>query len=128
MNQRSTSTRSGSQQGDGKLGCIFWLALLALFGYFAFQMMPVKTDAMDLENFIERRAELLGVSSANPERLRREILRRAEELEIPLDPDNLTVTKTATRVRVECDYTVPIDLLVKKWDWEIEIVVERKTL
>ncbi len=128
MNQRPFSRTLRRQKGDSKIGCLFWLALLAYFGYVAYQVIPIKMDAAELENFIERKAELASISNASTEKFKREILQRAEELEIPIEADELTVEKTAARVRVKGKYTMPVNLLFREWDWAIELDVERKTL
>ncbi|MDH3746301.1 MAG: hypothetical protein OES47_14475 [Acidobacteriota bacterium] len=129
MKQRSLVHPARRQNGEGKLGCTLWLLALAFFIYFAWQMFPAKMDALELESFIERRAEIAGINTSyGAKAIKKEILTRAEALEIPLDEDDVEINRTSTRVKIDCAYTVPIDLLFRDWDWEVEINVTRSVL
>ena len=116
--KRLTPRPRRSQRGDTKLGCLFWLALVAAAGYVGWQVIPVKIQQVELANHIRHRSERTRPRPEYVKVLRREILGKAEELELPLDPETLKITATARRIRVECSYTVPINLIVYTWNWE----------
>ena len=117
------------QRGEGKIGCIFWTLALVFFGYVAWQGVPVKMKTIDLEQFVVRQAESASLQGHNTVRqLTANILRQAEELDLPLEKDNLEVTRNGSRIRVKAHYTVPINLFVTTYDWVIRIEVERRMM
>jgi hypothetical protein len=112
-----------AQRGEGRAGCFFWLAVLAMFIYIAYQAIPVKVNSSDLQEFIVRQAESAG--SASADQIEKSILARAKDLELPVTPENLTVEKGAGRIVITCSYEVPISLLVYTYNWKIEHNVDR---
>lgn len=112
-----------SQKGEGKAGCIFWLTVLILFVAIAYQVIPVKVNVADLEEFMTRQAELAG--SASAQRIKDAILARARDLDLPVTSDNLTVDKSGGRILIKCDYEIPISLLVYTYNWKIQHHIDR---
>ena len=112
-----------AQRGEGKAGCIFWLALLALFGIIAWQAVPAKINSSDLADFMVRQAESAGPT---PEAgIKKAILSRAQELGLPVTKDNLTVEKTNKRVIIRCEYEIPISIVAYTYQWKISHNVDR---
>ena len=112
-----------AQRGEGKAGCIFWLAVLAAFIYIAYQAVPAKVNISDLEEFMTRQAESAG--SASAQQIKDNILARAKDLELPVDKNNLSVEKAAGRIVISCEYQVPISLLVYTYNWQIKHKIDR---
>lgn len=124
---RSIQTRR--QIGEGRIGCIFWALLLGAVAYVGWQMVPVKMKSVDLEQFMVRTAERASLQQRNTERaLRAAIMNEADELNLPLEDDNLFIQRTGARITIEASYTVPINLIVTTWDWEIEHKVTRSIM
>ena len=117
------------QAGEGKIGCIFWLILLLAVGYVSWQMVPVKMKSVDLEQFMVRAAERASLQQRNTEKaLRTAIMNEADELNLPLENDNLKIQRSGARITVEASYTVPINFIVTTWDWEIKHKVVRSIM
>jgi hypothetical protein len=110
-------------RGEGKAGCIFWVAVLAAFSYIAYQAVPAKVDISDLEEFMVRQAETAGRSSE--QQIRDAILARARDLGLPVTKDNLVVDFPVGRIIITCDYEIPISLLVYTYHWKIEHRIDR---
>lgn len=111
------------QTGEGKLGCAIWLLLLAALVMTGFKMIPIKIAGAELYDFMDDQAKF-GARTP-PEEIKKRILRRAEELGIAVEPDNVTVTKPSGRVRMTAKYTVPVDLMVFTYDWDFEHIVDK---
>ena len=111
------------QRGEGKAGCIFWMAVLAAFIYIAYQAVPAKVNISDLEEFMTRQAESAG--SASAQQIKENILARARDLGLPVTKDNLSVEKAAGRIVIVCKYEMPISLLVYTYPWQIEHRIDR---
>ena len=78
-------TRLGPR-GEGRLGCILWLLAAGIAVTIAVKAVPVKLTDVEFADFIEEQAQFSG--RANAETLRTRILKRAAELELPLDKKN----------------------------------------
>lgn len=111
-------------RGDGKLGCILWLAVLGYALFVGWQVVPAKIQSVELKNFMRQNSERVRGGQAQLKWYRKTIMDRAAELEIPLENENLIIKRSARRMRTQAKYTVPIDLLVYTWEWEIELDTE----
>ena len=109
--------------GEGKLGCIIWLlALLAVIGIAA-KLIPIKIRSAELYDFMEEQAMFAG--RRGPAELKKTILNRAVELDLPLDKKNLIVEKRAGRVRMSATYTVPVVFPGYTFNWKFEHRIDR---
>lgn len=115
--------RTHIRYGEGKIGCIIWvLVLLAVVGIAA-KLIPIKIRSAELYDFMEEQAMFAG--RRGPEDLKKSILRRAKELELPLTKKNLKVEKRAGRVRMVATYTVPVEFPGYTYYWEFEHKIDR---
>jgi len=111
------------RHGQGKIGCIIWLlVLLAVVGVAA-KLIPVKIRSAELYDFMEEQAMFAG--RTKPDEIKKRILRRAEELELPLTKENLVVERRAGRVRMRATYTVSIKLPGYTIKWPFEHILDR---
>ena len=102
-------------RGEGRLGCILWVAALAIAVFIAAKAVPVKLTDVEFADFIEEQAQFSA--RATGETIRNRVLKRAKELEIPLDKKNLQVSKSPKRVRIQATYTVRLDFGFYEYDW-----------
>lgn len=109
--------------GQGRIGCILWLLAVAAFLTVVWKMVPVKIATAELEDYMVEQAKFAGRASA--ETLKKRVLARAKELDIPLTTKTLKVTKTANRVRMQARYTIPIEFPFYTYYWEFEHDVDR---
>ena len=109
--------------GEGRLGCLAWAVALGVGLMIAWQAAPAKMSSVEFFDYIEEQAQFSGRTSG--ETLRKRILTKAEELEIPLDPKNLSVQKSTSRVRITCSYTVPLDFGFYTYDWKFDYEIDR---
>ena len=112
-----------AQRGQGKLGCALWLLVLAVFLLICWKALPVKIHSAQLHDYMEEQAQFAGRSSA--QEIRKRILKRAEELELPLTAKNLKVERESGRVRMECTYTVPLEFPFYTYNWVFAHKVDR---
>ena len=111
------------QKGEGKAGCIFWILLMGIGIFTAWQMVPPKIADMQLTDYIEELAQLEPRRSGDW--FENAIMNRARDLEIPLDKKKLKVDKTLRRVKVELEYVVPINFIVTTYEWRFEHKLDR---
>lgn len=116
-------TRLLSRHGQGKIGCILWLLVLIAVVGIAAKLIPVKIRSAELYDFMEEQA--MFAARTKSAELKKRILRRAEELELPLTKENLLVERRAGRVRMRATYTVRIELPGYTIEWPFEHILDR---
>ena len=111
------------RHGQGKIGCIIWLLVLLAVVGIAAKLIPIKIRSAELYDFMEEQA--MFAARTKPEEIKKRILRRAEELELPLTKKNLVVERRAGRVRMRATYTVLIELPGYTLEWPFEHILDR---
>jgi hypothetical protein len=112
-----------SERGEGNVGCIFWALVLIVVGVFLWEFVPVKVATAQLEDFIVEKAT--HGRRLTKEKLISEILAKAKELDLPVDRKSLSVEKNKDRVRVRCNYTVPLEYPGYTHMMKVDIDVKR---
>ena len=115
--------KSSRQAGQGKIGCIIWLLAALAVGAIIWNAVPVKIKTAEFDSYMVEQAKFAG--RASPEKLRKRILDRAAEVDIPLDPKNLVVKKVGGRVRITCFYTIPVEFPLYTYNWKVEHNIDR---
>ena len=123
------SIRFRRQVGESRIGCIFWLIVVFFAGYVCWQMVPIQMKSVDMNQFIVRAVERSSIQARNNDKaLRKAIMDQADELKLPLKNEDLFIKRTGARINVRATYTVPINLIVTTWNWELKHDVERAVM
>jgi hypothetical protein len=96
---------------------------VVFFSYVAYQAVPIKVKSAELEDYMIRQAE--AAANITIPQLEKRFLRRAKELELPVDKKKLKVVKQAGRLIATYKFTVPISMFIYTYDWEFEVKVDR---
>ncbi len=117
--------RTRGIRGAANVGCIVWLAVLALIGYGLYKIVPVKIANSNFYDFLQEEASFGSIKSVH--QIEYEILTKAKELEIPVGKDELTIKKTSTVITIEAHYQMVIDFFngAYKYVWKFDPVVSR---
>ena len=121
--EETIMARRHNAAGDSKLGCILWLLILFAFAMVTWKAVPVKVHSSELLDYMTEQAQY--ASRASGEQLKLRILKRAEELNLPLEAKNLKVDRGEKRVRMVCHYTVPLEFPGYTYYWEFKHEVDR---
>lgn len=97
-----------NQKGEGRMGCVVGILILALASFLAYKLIPVKIQAAEMRDIVQD--ESRSASGRSMDSVRKAVIARAEELKVPLDPENVVVTRRADYIRVEVEYDVQIPL------------------
>lgn len=116
--------RRTAERGDSKLGCIVWVTLLAIAVLISWKMIPVKVNSAELADYMVDVAQFQSARKP-PEELKALILARADELNIPLAKENVTVVRTGDRIRMTVEYTVPVDFPGYTYNWHFRHELDR---
>ena len=97
--------RRDRQYGGASIGAVIWILLFVGLVMVSKEMIPVKIRTSQLEDFM---IELAKFSTREPdERLQKRILEKAEELQLPLVKDDVSVRKSSGRVRMRAPVRDP---------------------
>jgi len=110
------------QRGEGNLGCILWAVVFVVVAYVAWTMVPIKIASAQLSDFMEDQARF--AEGRTPEQIKKSILGKARELELPVDPKNVTVLKKGDYIEMDAEYTVPVEFAggyVYEWHFQHHI-------
>ena len=84
------------QRGEGRVGCLFWAVVFAVVALIGVKAVPVKYKSSQLFDFMDEQAKF--AQQTTPDAMKKAILRKARELQLPLDPKKLTVSKQGGRI------------------------------
>lgn len=116
--------RRTAERGEGNLGCIVWLLVLAIAVMISWKMIPVKVNNAELVDYMTEVAQFQSAQKT-PEEISKMIIARASELGISLTKENITVTKTRDRVRMTVDYTQPVQFPGYTYNWHFRHELDR---
>ena len=111
-------------RGDGKIGCVIWLAIVAVLAYGLYEFVPVKVKASRFEDFLNEEASFGSIKSV--QQIEKEILAKAQELRVPVTKENLSITRSRNSITVEAHYQIVINLFGSyPYVWKFDPVVTR---
>jgi hypothetical protein len=96
--------RIESQRGEGNLGCIIWALVVIVVAHVAWIMVPVEIASAQLEDFMVEQARF--AEHRSPERIEKAILKKARDLEIPLDPKKVEAYRRGDHIYMKAEYTM----------------------
>jgi hypothetical protein len=117
--------RSRSVRGAANVGCIVWLVILGFVGYVLWKVVPVKIASSEFYDVMQEQASFGSIKDVKF--IEFEILRKAQELQVPVTKDNLKITKARESITVEAHYEMTIDFFNGgyKYVWKFDPVVIR---
>ena len=111
------------ERGEGKLGLVIGLLVLIAAAMFLVEFIPLLVAKNELKDYMKEQAEL--AHDLEIKRIRKNVLKEAERLELPLDKENLSVNKKNGRIVFRAQYTLPVEMPFYKFDWAIDEKLDR---
>ena len=99
-----------SESGRITLKAILSLAFLAAVIFAGFKIVPVYVNNYQLQDFIQGQTPFWLTQRASAEAIRKIILTKAQDLDLPVGEDDVTIVANQNVVKVSIDYQVPVDL------------------
>jgi hypothetical protein len=118
-------TRSRTVRGAANVGCIVWLVILGFVAYVLYKVVPVKIASSEFYDVMQEQAAFGSIKDLKF--IEFEILRKAQELQIPVTKDNLKIIRVRESITVEAHYEITIDFFngAYKYVWKFDPVVIR---
>ena len=116
--------RTLRQSGEGRLAAVFWLAVLAWAIFAGFEWVPKRYRVAQFEDAITDAAE--RASREKAVNLKKGLLYRASELDLPVTDKNLVFEAGGSSVTISTEYVIPVNLPFYSYDWEVPHEVKRR--
>jgi len=116
--------RIEGQRGEGNLGCILWALVVIVVAHVAWMMVPVKIASAQLGDFMEDQARF--AERRSPEVIKKGILHKARELEIPLDAKQLSVQRRGDHLYMKAEWVQPVRFFGGyTYEWHFLLDIDR---
>lgn len=115
--------KSYREAGEGRLGALVWLVILIVAGLAAYEWVPLRVKVAELEDYMVETAQ--RAHNVPPKAIKKNILTRAQELQLPLTNENLDVQYVAGRIKMKAHYTLPVELPFYTFEWKVDHDVDR---
>ena len=111
--------RESRERGEGRLGTLFALTLLAVLIYLGVKVVPVMVNTYAFRDFLQEEARFASVRK-NDDEIRQRIFRKARELDLPVEIKQILTERTNSRFDIAIHYTVPIVTPVYTYVWDLD--------
>ena len=124
----SNSSVHRPERGEGKLKTICYIAVIVFAIYCGVKLVPPYFANYQLSDKVQELARFAVVNRYTEEQVRDNVLRAAQELEIPMKREDIKVSASNTLVRISVNYTVPVDMFFYHTDLNFSPSSENKSL
>jgi hypothetical protein len=107
------------ERGEGRLGTLVGLSVLVLTVYLGYKVVPVMVNAYAFRDYIEQETRFAALAKKDEDVVKR-VLRKAQELELPIQAKNIKVNRSASHFDIAVRYTVPIVTPLYTYNWEFD--------
>ena len=114
-----------NQRGDVPVGCLLGFVVLVLIAIFAMNVMPAQLKLGDFEKRITELADRCNRREYNNERIKRDILVKAKDLDFDLPEKNVKIERNDRRIKIYVHFDQVIRLPGYVWVRPQEIRLER---
>lgn len=104
-------TMRRSDSGKGTVKAILSIAFVFAVIYCGFKIIPVYVNSYELQDYIRQQNPFWVTQRTPADAIRNHILAKAKDLDLPVEPDQVKV-EVGGGVKVQLDFTVPVDLRV----------------
>ena len=107
--------RNRRERGEGQLGCLVGLIILALGVFVAWKMVPIKVKAAEVRQVVVDEAKSAGTH--NDKIIMGNILSKAHEDNIPLTEDDVKIRRANSEITIEVNYVIPVEFPGFTYQW-----------
>ncbi len=108
-----------NQRGEGRIGLVITLVLIAIAVFVGMQYIPAKVNAYEFSDYLEKECRF-AATRRNDEAIEKRILEKAEELGLPLKRKNLKVRRSVNEIIITARYEQPLDFKVMTYRYKFD--------
>ncbi len=105
---------------------LFGLAVLVVAVYVAWTMIPPYFNNYKLEDIVAEEARINSYSNKSEDAMRETVYQKAKDLDIPLTPENISVTRNGQSVAIDVNYVVHLDYPIHPVDLHFQTSSKNK--
>lgn len=113
------------ESGKGAAGCLIALLVVIILGMIAYKAIPARIAVAELQDYCEDQAERASLDGFTDENIARSIHRKAQELKLPVQAEDIRVRRDGGQVYITVDYTVPLRFPAYTYRWKVKHEVAR---
>ncbi len=104
-----------------------YVLLSLVLVYFAFHYVPIYIYAYQFNDFVRSEVKFAGGSKRSVATITENILVKAEQLGLPVEGDDIKVTREGPFFTLDVSYRVPVDLRIYQHELEFESSLSGQT-
>jgi hypothetical protein len=108
------------ERGEGRLGLIVALAAVGVGAFLGVRIIPVKINAYEFRDYVEQQCRTAALHRED-KKIAKNILEKAEELELPLKRKDLKLRRTQSEMIIEASFQKPIDLKLTTYEFKYQV-------
>ena len=114
------------QRGDVPIGCLVGGVVALIVVLVTIKVAPIMIHVGELDKEISTLADRANRREYNDQRIRRTILEKAEQLDLPVDKKKgIDIKRTSNRIKVRVHYSIAIEFPGYTYVWDKEHYHER---
>lgn len=114
-----------NQRGDVPVGCLLGFVVLVLVAIIAMNAVPAQLKFGDFEKRIEELADRANRREYTPERIKRDILTKAVDLNFDVPEENVEITKNDRWIRIRVHFIQEVKFPGYTWVRPHDLRLER---
>ena len=114
-----------NQRGDVPVGCLLGFVVLVLIAIFTMNALPAQLDFGEFEKRIEELADRANRREYTNERIKRDILAKARELNFDVPEENVLIERTERWIRIRVRFVQEIKFPGYVWVRPHDLQLER---
>lgn len=106
-----SSKQASKARGGGKLNALIGLVILVSLFVGGVKLIPIYINAYEFRDAMRSQAKFAGVDRKSHEQVREELYKKARDLGLPLQREQIHVTSAPGGIAVAARFAVPVDLI-----------------
>lgn len=111
-------TMQSKERGGAKINLLLTLIILGSMIFTAVMFVPPFFTNYQLQDAMNTEARFAGYNRKSEEDIREDVWKKVQELGVPAKRADIKITNENNMTQITVNYTVPINLIFKQFDWE----------
>jgi Flp pilus assembly protein TadG len=117
-----------SEHGGSSLKAVVTIAIIAALGFVAFKVAPPLMDKYQLQDAVTTEARFAIATHKNEEQKRADVMKKIKDLGIPATDQDLVIVASQETLSITVKYSVPVDLILYKFDMDCTVSADSHAL
>jgi predicted membrane protein len=106
------------ERGGTKINLLLTLLILGSMIFAAVMLIPPYFTKYQLQDAMNTEARFASYNRKTDEEIREDVWKKIQELGVPAKRADIHITNENNNTQIDVNYTVPINMLFKTYDWD----------